>query len=682
MDILSLIDIGELLGRAVNLLWVGLGLGLVIFFHELGHFAVAKWCNVHVERFSIGFGPILWSRQRGETEYALSAIPFGGYVKMLGQDDMDPSQMSNTEITSNPRSYPAKSVGQRMAIISAGVVMNIITGLMFFALAFKLGVRVPSADVGATIVGSPAWNAGIDGGDRITHINGTPTNSFMDITVGVTLSSGDIEVKGLKRNGEEFSAMISPDTSGTRRTIGVVPERGLRLLSLAEGNDKVSPPGTSAWQADLRPDDTIVGVDETSIDDFAVLAETFARKRAESITLKVQRFDEDAEDDIGPTEEVELPPGKFHSLGLWMDLGTISHVRRDSIAQRAGFLVGDKITTVNGQQVGTEFDPLRLPDMFGDLAGQAVEVVVRRQEQGSGDKTVTLEVTPQDIPGWVDRPMVGNVTEPLPIASLGIALPIIPRVVKVLEDSPAAKAGIEPNDTVTGIKYSLPDGIEDFFDGNRDFELDLSGKTSEGTTSKPINWASAFWGMQVMRARDVTLTIKSGDQTREHKFAAADRMEVEDWYLPVRGLAMYSASVIQKGDGFVEAAKMGIAHTRNSAAQIYLTLRSLFRGDLSPKELHGPIGIFKVGYLVAREGLSKLLLFLGFLSVNLAVLNFLPIPVLDGGHMVFLIWEGVTRRKPSERLVNGATMLGMAFVFGLMLYVVWLDIFVHWLGGS
>ncbi|MBW3541860.1 MAG: site-2 protease family protein, partial [Planctomycetes bacterium] len=71
----------------LNILWVALGLGLVIFFHELGHFAVAKWCNVNVERFSIGFGPVLWSFKKGETEYALSLIPFGGYVKMLGQDD-------------------------------------------------------------------------------------------------------------------------------------------------------------------------------------------------------------------------------------------------------------------------------------------------------------------------------------------------------------------------------------------------------------------------------------------------------------------------------------------------------------------------------------------------------------------------------------------------------------------
>ena len=73
-------DLSAVLTKFLNILSVVLGLGLVIFFHELGHFAVAKWCDVHVERFSIGIGPILWSRQKGETEYALSALPFGGYV--------------------------------------------------------------------------------------------------------------------------------------------------------------------------------------------------------------------------------------------------------------------------------------------------------------------------------------------------------------------------------------------------------------------------------------------------------------------------------------------------------------------------------------------------------------------------------------------------------------------------
>src|SRR4029077_17694840 len=106
------------LADPVNWLYAALGLGFVIFIHELGHFAVAKWCGVKVERFSIGFGPILWKVTRGETEYALSVIPFGGYVKMLGQDDADPAAMTDDKIAKDPRSHTAKSVPQRILIIS------------------------------------------------------------------------------------------------------------------------------------------------------------------------------------------------------------------------------------------------------------------------------------------------------------------------------------------------------------------------------------------------------------------------------------------------------------------------------------------------------------------------------------------------------------------------------------
>jgi len=106
------------------------------------------------------------------------------------------------------------------------------------------------------------------------------------------------------------------------------------------------------------------------------------------------------------------------------------------------------------------------------------------------------------------------------------------------------------------------------------------------------------------------------------------------------------------------------------------------RRDLSYKELHGPLGIATVAYSVAQQGLPELLLFLGFLSVNLAVLNFLPIPVLDGGHMIFLIWEGITRKRPSERVLIAATYFGMAFVLCLMMLVLYLDIFEHKIIGN
>src|SRR5262245_30413260 len=144
------------LSNISSVLLVVLGLGLVIFIHELGHFALAKWCGVKVERFSIGFGPILWKVVRGETEYALSAIPFGGYVKMLGQDDADPGQLTDEKLAKDPRSYTAKSVPQRILIISAGVFNNMVSAVLFFVIAFMFGVQYQPAVIGSVTPGMPA----------------------------------------------------------------------------------------------------------------------------------------------------------------------------------------------------------------------------------------------------------------------------------------------------------------------------------------------------------------------------------------------------------------------------------------------------------------------------------------------------------------------------------------------
>ena len=191
---LAAFSVDALVSKAISVLIVAVGIGLVIFFHELGHFAVAKWCDVLVERFSIGFGPVIWSRKYGETEYALSAIPFGGYVNMLGQDDLDPSQMTwRRTLPSTAALAMAKPVAQRMAIISAGVAMNIITGVLFYAVAFGHGIEALSARVGSVVPGSPAWTqGGLQPGDRITGIDNRSITTFEDIFRAIALSSGPI----------------------------------------------------------------------------------------------------------------------------------------------------------------------------------------------------------------------------------------------------------------------------------------------------------------------------------------------------------------------------------------------------------------------------------------------------------------------------------------------------------
>ena len=653
--------------KAGSILAVLIGIGLVIFFHELGHFAVAKWCDVFVERFSIGFGPILWSRKYGETEYALSAIPFGGYVKMLGQDDMDPSQLTSEEIARDPRSYSAKSVGQRMAIISAGVSMNVITAVMFYAIAFGHGIEMPPPVIGSLQPGFPAWEAGLRPGDRISSIGGRTTTTFEDIQRAIAFTSGPIEVTGVHADGKTFQIQLTPAISAGRRMIGVTPALGLDVIKTRDAVDSVTDPNSPAGEAKpgFEPGDQIVGLDQQTVSNFSELQHLLSVDRSKPVEFLVRR-------DKGPEKPVTIrvEPQRFRQLGLTMDIGKITSLVIDSPAQRNGMQVGDKILRVNNRSVGTDIDPLRLPDELASLAGREVTVVVQREVKGAESKNIEIRLIPSDNPGWIERPPMQPDT-PLSAPAIGVAYNVIPAVLNVIPGSPADKVGVKKGEQVKKVEFVLPKGKTSDNFGKDSIAVDFNPREH----AKPSNWAFVSIWMQIATDREVVLTLSDGSRTAPcTPFVEAK----ENWFVPgLRGLRVYAQVMTLKSNGLADAAVMGLTHTRNSIIDLYLTLRNLLTGQLSVENLHGPLGIASVAYDFARQGLAEMSLFLGILSANLAVLNFLPIPVLDGGHMVFLIWEGVTRKRPSERVQIAATYFGMAFVLCLAILVFYLDLFVH-----
>jgi regulator of sigma E protease len=673
VEILAAVTLASFLATTLTILKVAIGLGLVIFFHEMGHFLAAKWCNVNVERFSIGFGPILWSRKWGETEYAFSLIPFGGYVKMLGQDDMDPSQLSSEEIAEDPRSYSAKPVYQRMLIISAGVTVNVVTAFLFFALAFGMGVdRIP-AIAGSVITGMPAWNAGMKRGDRITSIDDRKVETFKDIMLGVALSSDDVVVKGVHRDGKTFKYKLTPDGEGTLRRIGVVPTHSMQMFKSKENPDLITAPGTPAALADppFMGGDIIRKLGEIEIKDFAHLQDVISQNRKEPLDFWVQREKKPE----GELDKNSVAPNTVRSLGLSMDIGPIVAIQDGSPAEQAGLQVGDQIVSVENQVIGTVLNPLKL----NDFALKKIHVdkdieftiTVSRPVKGTESKNVTTVIHPNDVPAWLEPPRSPDT--PLLIPSLGLAFHLIPTIMKVEAGKPAEKKGIAPGERIKKVVLRLPEDVKPDRDEKEDIEIDFSEKENEGEVA--VNWAYAFWVMQLYPTRDVILTVK--DKKGEARQVPITPEPDPQWFLPTRGIRLTVLTELTQAESIGHSLSMGLSHTKNNLGDLYLTLQNLFGGEISVKELHGPIGIAKVAYDAADYGLPQLLLFLGFLSVNLAVLNFLPIPVLDGGHMVFLCWEAVTRKRPSERVLIAATYCGMAFVLGLMVFVLYLDIFVH-----
>lgn len=689
-SMMAAIDFAAYGSKVGSALMVVLGIGLVIFFHELGHFMVAKWCNVHVERFSIGIGPILWSRQKGETEYALSALPFGGYVKMLGQDDMDPNQMTSDEIAENPRAYSAKSVPQRMAIISAGVIMNVLTGFCFYIICFYLGLQEPSPIVGSVEPGLPAWQAGLRGGDRITAINGHEVLSFGDVFNGVVLSSGAVRIQGVHEDGTTFDEMVTPAFGKTGRQIGIAPS-----LTTVMNPDILDPKdifmkGSPAEKASgqFMPGDKLVRLHGEEVKSFNQLQLITARHADQELVYEVERTVAGKEGAAATTETVSIsvPPAQVRSVGLWMAVGPIKSIQKGSQAEKAGLKPNDQIVAVDDQLVGKDIDPLQLPNYFSSKAGQTVKVTVERPDKVT--QKIDVNIVPDDIPAWIEEPRYQ--THPLPISAIGAAFQVLPRIARVVPGSEAERSGkFQVGQKVTSIELitpqepsadAKPEDAEKKTDTSEILKLAELDEEYAGTgTIEDINWAWAFANLQLKPSAVVKIHV---EDTKEKTSVELKELETTgNWYRWIRGISGWQpAADLQKAESFSDAVHLSVRKTRNTTIEIYKTLRSLIRGDLPPSSLSGPLQIANIGYRVAQRGLSDLLVFLGFLSINLAVINFLPIPVLDGGHMVFLIWEGITRRKPNAKVIGWAHGMGFLFIITLFVFVMYLDVFVNKLG--
>ena len=645
----------------LNALQVALGLGFVIFLHELGHFLLAKWNGVKVEKFSIGFGPTLLGFTRGETEYVLAAVPLGGFVKMLGEGVED-----ETNKSSDPRAFPNKSVGARMAIISAGVVMNLVLGLACFVYAYKMGIEELPTKIGAVKSGSPAYAAGMRPGDEIVAIDGRRDLSFNNLTLKVRLSRlGQLIHFEVKRPGvdAEIPMDIEPrrDSGADFPGIGVAPSRSLTLADppfrAAPGLDpSVKLPDA---QAGLRPDDEIVALgvgDETPtpVADVQGLYALLARYQAEPVTLTVRRKGKGAAGSTADaaTATATLPPNRFVDFGLRFKAEPVAVVRAGSPAEAAGFRKGDAIVKVDGD---ADFDPMRLPSKVYAHAGRPMIFEVERPSNGGGSpEALTLTVTPDDSPAWTGPPFD---EAPLDVPGLGLAYPIRTKVEGVAPDSPADKAGIKPGDVVNALTFPPIKGEKK--KRGDDFTFD------KGSNS----WPSAFFIAQFRPAGPVELRVNNAS-TAIKLTPTPD----PNWFLPLRGEVLTTLTRRTPPMGVASALRRGWDDTVENVLTIYATFRSLAQSRLSPKNLGGPLEIARVAFIAAGLSFTELIRFLGILSINLAVLNFLPIPPLDGGVMAFLVAEKVRGRPLPESALAAGTWAGLLLVLCLMVFVIFQDV--------
>ncbi|MEL6498254.1 MAG: site-2 protease family protein [Planctomycetota bacterium] len=668
---------GVLVGLLQNIGEIALivfGFGLVVFLHELGHFVAARWAGVRVMAFAVGFGPAIVSWRRGlgvrrgssseeydtlsydgpaegvsPTEYRLNWLPLGGYVKMLGQDDADPSHRSE-----EPDSYNAVAIWKRMVIISAGVIANVVSAAALFVVVFSIGLTAPAAVIGTVAAGSPAEAAapvspdvaaGLREGDRVVRIGGDSPRSFNDVMSAVLTSSPGRSVPiVVERDGVgEVEFRVEPRRSGA----GIL-EMG---VGAAGSTTLMDVPGLSEMLGEVGlgpvgPGWRIAAVDGEPVEMLHDVTRAADAAAGAPVTL---RF-------VGPSSE-------SHEVVVATEpsLETVVVPFGDSVATHsslAGFvpvmMVGeaeaDSPRSARGYEIG-----LRTGDVFARLGGyefpnQAEGMAAIRAAAGS------------DLPASVIRD--GERVE----LSLGVRRDGTVGFL-VSETSSSADLG------VSMLVSSGPSG-----------SIVRSGSRIVSLNGEPVSTIAAMAGrLQSMAVGaegalqiDVGLVtpLDDAEVTRRVVLAGEDLSAVASmgWDLPLALLAVEPQETLLKSEGPFDAIALGLGETRRIMTMTYLTFVRLFQGSIAPRVLNGPVGIVHTGTTLFDRGFVWLLFFFALVSVNLAVINFLPIPITDGGHMVFLVWEGLTGKPVSIVVQNVATLAGLVLIVGVFLFVTYHDL--------
>ncbi|MBA2301195.1 MAG: RIP metalloprotease RseP [Acidobacteria bacterium] len=268
-------------------------LGVLIFVHELGHFMMARRIGVRVLTFSLGFGPKLINVKRGDTEYCISAIPLGGYVKMAGENPED-------NRTGAPDEFLSKSKWQRFQVLVMGPVMNLALALIVMALVLYQGAPVPAFEndpvvVGAFGDGSVAKAAGLEVGDRISGLDGYPVYNWKSFSMAVATKANRPVTLQVERNGATLQKLLTPAAQSKYEIgdIGIVPVLNPEVNRLSTGE--------AAEEAGLKPGDVVLAAAGERNIGYARLVAIIQASPGKPVVFDVRRED-------GRTEQVTITP--------------------------------------------------------------------------------------------------------------------------------------------------------------------------------------------------------------------------------------------------------------------------------------------------------------------------------------------------------------------------------------
>lgn len=547
MDILlSLVHSGYQLFVPVIVL-----LSLLIFIHELGHFAVARYFGVRVETFSLGFGKKIFQIKKGDTNYCLSLIPLGGYVKMFGDDPGAVVSQENQSV-----SFLHKPVFQRILIVLGGPLMNLFFAIFLFSLIANYGEDFRSPILGDIAEDSVAFRSGFRSGDRISKINDTPVVTFDEVQSALNGSQGSLKVSVVRENSDlKDDLIVTPQLLPNPSVLSLEAEVGQiqGLETTSKGSFVGVVFGSPAYKAGLRTGDQITQINSTDVTYFRELNNRLLPFQNEEIGVSVKRFSVPF-DFNSPTEDLSFSLkvksfASIESLGLLKTDLFLADVVKKSPAERAGLQPGDQIISINELQT-TEWD--QVLNSIKSFAGSgAVKVTVKRN-----DEVKVFSLIPE---------MTSNMN---------------------------AQGGEERRYTI---------GI------------------------RPL----------ILAAAPLTTTIKH--------------------------------------QGILSATTRGVERSFELTKMTLISFIRLIETKISPKNIGGVISIGQAASESYKMGYIQFFQMMAFISLHLFILNLLPVPVLDGGHLVFYTIEAIKGSPISLKKMEMAQQVGMLLLMSLMAFAFYND---------
>lgn len=623
-----------------------LGLGILIFIHELGHYWMARREGMIVEVFSIGFGRPFRTWEFQGVKWQLCILPFGGYVKIAGTEkkgSLEPHQI--------PDGFYGKRPWARIKVALAGPVVNIVFAFLAFSLLWVTGGRLKSFSDFTHLIGwvdpsSPSFASGIRPGDQIEQLNHKPFHQFQDLLYSAVLDETPPLISGREVNyftGEkkpfEFQFPVERKGSTTEKVSSVLG--ALSPASYLIYNRRLETGSSPMFHSGIAYGDRIVWVDGEVIFSRDQLVSVVNQSK---VLLTVQRGKETilcrvprvkvSDLRILASQKAELEDWQHESQikGKISDLFFIpydltvncfveqplSYLNEETLEQKPGAVIrslleiplqqGDKILAVDGITVHSSYEMLR------QLQTRLVQIIVKKEQSSQPVSWLKADESFLEGIAWDELAQM--------IHSIGT-----PGVVKESGDLKM----LNPVTPTPRSLYPFPEEIKSKIAK----EFEEQKKVAEG--------------------------IEDPDQK-----AQLLRLIEEANHQLMLGIVPTDRQVIYNPSPW--------ALFGNVFKETWRTLFALFSGNISPKYMQGPVGMVQVMHSSWMIGFKEAVFWLGMISLNLGILNLLPVPVLDGGHICFSIWEWISKKPVKAKVMERLIIPFMILLIALFIYLTYHDL--------